>query len=246
MPVSISGDGSIGGLELGAFEDVSGTPTDNQALTWDEATGQWVPETVTPTSLDASIIDSGTLDVARVPNLAASKVTSGVFDAARIPDVANAGIGSNVVGVAKTNVFSTTSTSPTTVTGLTVTITPTSATSKILLIAQLAVGWQNNAQIGHWLFSGGNTSGYIGNAASSHSRAVFGGRTVFDGSYLTPSHPIMYLDSPATTSPVTYNVQAFRGSSESATVYLNRAATGFTGNRITRGASSFVAIEVAA
>lgn len=54
MPVSISGDGGITGLELGAFEDVSGTPSDNQALTWDAATSQWVPETILDT-LNAGI-----------------------------------------------------------------------------------------------------------------------------------------------------------------------------------------------
>src|SRR5690606_15871982 len=35
----------------------------------------------------AGDISSGTLDVARIPNLPASKVTSGAFDAARIPNL---------------------------------------------------------------------------------------------------------------------------------------------------------------
>jgi microcystin-dependent protein len=43
MPVTISGDGSIGGLELGAFEDVSGTPQDGEALMWSASNGKWQP-----------------------------------------------------------------------------------------------------------------------------------------------------------------------------------------------------------
>ena len=39
---------------------------------------------------DAAAITSGTLDVARVPNLAASKITSGTLDAARLPAITSA------------------------------------------------------------------------------------------------------------------------------------------------------------
>lgn len=39
---------------------------------------------------DADDITTGTLDAARIPNLAAGKVTSGVFDAARIPPITSA------------------------------------------------------------------------------------------------------------------------------------------------------------
>ena len=46
MPVSISGDGAITGLDLADFEDVSGTPTDGQFLAWNSSTSKWEPTTM--------------------------------------------------------------------------------------------------------------------------------------------------------------------------------------------------------
>ncbi len=46
----------------------------------------------------AADVTSGTLDAARIPNLAASKITSGVLSAARIPDISSLDSGSNSFG----------------------------------------------------------------------------------------------------------------------------------------------------
>jgi len=60
--------------------------------------------------------------------------------AAGLDDAVVAGIGSNVVSTTKTDVWSAASTSFTDVTGLAVTITPTSATSKVLVLASFMSG----------------------------------------------------------------------------------------------------------
>lgn len=219
MPVSISGDGAIGGLELGAFEDVSGTPTDNQALTWDAATSQWVPETVTPTSLDASVIDSG------------------VLDAARIPDVANAGIGSNVVQAFKTNGFSTTSNGFASITGLSVSITPSSASSKILVIANVHYSSTVVDYGGAWAIYRNGSQLPIGSAGSNTNAQS---ATIVDDTTMMFNGSVVYLDSPATISAVTYNVRirrVFGGH----TTWVNRSGDGNLG-----ATSSITAIEVAA
>ena len=156
----------------------------------------------------------------------------------------NAGIGSNVVQTVKTNVFSTTSTSFVDITGLTATITPSSNTSKILIIGQVAYAQAANTSYGHFRLNGGNASTFVGDAAGSRVQAVFGGRVRSDARNDLLSSAIFYLDSPASTSPQTYAVQARRGGNGSAIVNRSLEDTSNAGE--TRGASSIVVIEVAA
>jgi hypothetical protein len=152
------------------------------------------------------------------------------------------GIGSNVVQTVKTDVFSTTSASFTNVTGLTVSITPSTATSKILIIAQLTISTNGTTDTGvNYALSGGNSGTYIGDAAGSRVRTIGGG--AFTNGFYVHSHTVVYLDSPNTTSSVTYAAQLRRGSG--GTIYLNRSATDTDNNNNSRGASSITAIEVA-
>lgn len=148
-----------------------------------------------------------------------------------------------VVSTAKTDVFSTTSSSFTTVTGLSATITPTSATSKILVFAQLAVGGVNNARMGHWKVTRGGTDIYVGDSAGSRIRTVLGGYTTANVADFLFSFPVNYLDSPASTSALTYQVEARRQST--GTIYLNRATGDADDADSARGASSITLMEVA-
>ena len=157
-----------------------------------------------------------------------------------------AGIGTNVVQTAKTDTFTTTSTTFVTVTGLTVSITPTSATSKILIIAQISAGFDSASRsMGLYKVTRGGTDIYIGDSASNRTRAIFGGYLDIDNRYHILSNSIVYLDSPATTSSVTYQVEA---SKESAlgSVFVNRSGSDGDFDSNARGASSITAIEVAA
>ena len=132
-------------------------------------------------------------------SLDASVITSGVFDAARIPDVANAGIGSNVVEDTLTTQFSTTSSSFVNVTGLVASITPSAATSKVLVLAHFAATQTESGA--DTLFDITATSG--GNI-SNVAQATIG------TSYLRSSQSCVRLHSPATTSSVTYQVRMKR------------------------------------
>lgn len=176
-------------------------------------------------------------------SLALANAIANGLDAALIP-----GIGSNVVQTVKTDVYTSTATSYTDITGLTVTITPTSATSKVLLIAQVSATVSGTA--GHAFalqLAGGNTSGYVGDAASNRRQSVLGGPA--DGSsgrvlqgFGAYQWPIVYLDSPATTSATTYSVQSvvLTGS----TFYLNQSSTDTDALGYSRTVSSLTAIEV--
>jgi hypothetical protein len=155
-----------------------------------------------------------------------------------------AGIGSNVVQTVKLDTFQTTSSSFVTITGLTATITPSSATSKILVVAQVTHGFDDLAGYGAFLLSGGNTSSYVGDAGGSRVQAVFGGYSQSNDSGLMEAASIVYLDSPNTTSPVTYEVQTRQ--TQSGTVNINRPSVfGSPSALSVNGASSITVIEVA-
>lgn len=89
---------------------------------------------------------------------------------------------------------------------------------------------------------GGGTDFYVGNAAGSRTRAVFGGNAGGD-LLLNTSHSIMAIDSPATTSATTYRLEcrAING-----TIHLNRSNTDTDSIDNVRGASSIILMEVAA
>lgn len=156
------------------------------------------------------------------------------------------GLGTNVVQAIKTDTFSTTSSSYVDITDLSVTITPAAATSKVLLIAQLSVGGATQSTgMGSFRFTGGNSTGYVGDAASNRTQAVFGGQMPGNGwsEDMLYGLSLMYIDSPATTAATTYKVQ---GIIPTGTLYINRSQDDTDAAGRTRGASSLVAIEVAA
>ena len=163
--------------------------------------------------------------------------------AAGLTAAGNAGIGSNVVQTVKTDTFTSTSTSFVTVTGLTATITPTTDTSRVLVVAQIATG--NAGDSGSmYKITGGNSSVYVGDAEGTRVRGVFGG---FYGNVLASvvlAQSIVFLDSPSTTSATTYQVEA-RGSASLPAVFVNRPGDGADGGNLLRGASSITLIEVA-
>ena len=106
-----------------------------------------------------------------------------------------------VVSTTKTDAFSTTSTSLVDVTGMSVSITPTSATSTILVITGLALS--AGAARGYAQLVRGSTNIAIstGFATSNQTSVVYG------SDYQTQYVSIAHIDSPATTSATTYKFQ---------------------------------------
>jgi hypothetical protein len=148
-----------------------------------------------------------------------------------------------VVSTAKTDTFSTASTSFVDVTGLSATITPISTSSKILILVQIGSSSDNNTPAAFRL-SGGNSTNYVGDAAGSRTRSaygIFGDITNISLISVMPGQ-ITYLDSPSTTSATTYQLQA---KAETGTLYVNRASNDSDLSSRFRGASSITLIEVA-
>jgi len=154
-------------------------------------------------------------------------------------DVINdGGIGTNVVSALKTDAFSTTSSSPTAVTGLSVTITPSSATSKILVIGFVHVGAAAAAAANSDVTLLRDSSAIAVSTAGAIFNATAGPRIVAATGNLF-SATISVLDSPATTSAVQYDIGL---SSAASTAYINRAGATAQNGYV----SSITAIEVAA
>jgi hypothetical protein len=128
------------------------------------------------------------------------------------------------------------------ITGLSATITPSAATSKILVIANVQYGIPDSANFGTFRLYGGNTSTYIGDAAGSRIRGLFGGGFGAAGAAILLSASMTYLDSPATTSATTYGVEV----DPDASTFVNRSVEDGDSIHRTRGASSIILMEVAA
>lgn len=152
----------------------------------------------------------------------------------------------NVTQVVKTDTFISASTSWANVTGLSITVTPKSASSKFLLVSDLSVGPNSGAGSYSQRFAknGNVITGYIGDAASTRPRAMglgYGG----DSAGTAPSMNLtkMYLDSPATTANVTYTIQV--AGSTTTPGYINRTQSDRdTATYDARTASSFTIFEI--
>ena len=138
-----------------------------------------------------------------------------------------------------TSTKSTTSTSFENISGLAVSITPTRADSKIMLMAQLSLSQENWVKRIHLLITGGNAAtNYIGDDGTGVESALTICTRVNDGYAQLPAY-LNYLDSPSTTSAVTYQVQ---WRVEANTGYLNRSHGGDSLSGL--NASTITAMEV--
>jgi hypothetical protein len=153
-----------------------------------------------------------------------------------------------VVQTTKVNAFTTNSTTFATVTGMTASITPTSTSSRVLIIVQLSFslgGGTFNDAYGHFKVTRAGTDIYRGEARSNRVRTVFGGQNRTDAANATIGGSIVYLDSPGTTSSTEYRVES-RAATGNGAVYVNRGVSDSDADAAPSGASSITLIEVAA
>ena len=139
-----------------------------------------------------------------------ASVTSAKLDAGKVLQV---------VSNTKTDTFTTTSTSFTDITGMSVSITPSSASNKILVFSYLTFGGSQDRTKAFNLVRG-STNILVGDSSGSRTPASVGGGNDQYLEILNTTN-LHYLDSPNSTSATTYKIQVkCQGSTD--TFYLNR------------------------
>jgi hypothetical protein len=148
-----------------------------------------------------------------------------------------------VIQVVKTDVLSTAVTGAVFVdmTGMTVAITPVATTSKVLVFWNVYVGGTAAWRVYINLLRDSATP-LLGDVRGSRTRVSTGTQIVHaDG---TASSSMIYLDSPATTSALTYKLQWTLQSS--GTVLLNRSQSDSDATTSSTGASTITVMEITA
>lgn len=148
-----------------------------------------------------------------------------------------------VVQTVKTSTFTTSSTSFTDVTGLSVSITPTSASNKILVLCYAVL---SNTNTGGNYYSFARlmrdaTPIFVGDAAGSRLQASYSNTA--PNSTVSQAAGVSYLDSPATTSSTTYKLQI--ASESGGTASIGSMGGDANATNFARFPASIIVMEIA-
>ena len=183
---------------------------------------------------------------------APATTTGGANRVITLPDRDQTGLGRilQVVNAIKTDTASTTGDTFVDISGLSISITPSSSSNKILFRGYVAMGTQLNGTGTLKIFRdsteiGKSTAdGTAANNSTANIKVLNAGATTTSGRSQIWQLQFEVLDSPNTTSATTYKCQ-FAETHINATVYVNRSYTGTDADH--HGAiSSITAMEVAA
>jgi hypothetical protein len=149
--------------------------------------------------------------------------------------VVGAGAVLQVVQVVKTDQFTSATNGFVDITGLSASITPSSASSKILILATITAGagFQNN--LGFNLVR--NSTNINQSTGSTSNRTL---TQNYGTAYQSITSPITFLDSPSTTSATTYKIQ-MNSEGQTSCVINSRATDTYYG-----GVSQITLMEIAA
>jgi len=168
-----------------------------------------------------------------VSQINSNSLASGVPSRANLP----AGSVLQVISTTKVDSFSTTATSFTDVPGLSVSITPTSATSKILVICTLPLGHASSRTA---------SANLVRNSTTLCQPTPTQAYSATKNAYIATGDTVLgadfhFLDSPATTSATTYKVQVRTNVGDAAMVVGNR-----TNQNDMNSPSTITVMEIAA
>jgi len=212
MAIVINGSGTVTGLAVGGLPD-----------------GTVDAGTLATNSVDSAELIDGAVDDSHMAAMAASKL-SGTVATARLP----AGTVLQVVTGTPRSSDSTTTTSGSWVNaGVSVVITPSSTSSKILVLQTLIGGSSNSGAYTNALYTLQRSIGTGAYSIVTPYTSTDGGGNVYggltNGSYggateLYTSPSLNHLDSPSTTSECTYLVY-FRGLGGYGTAHIKKGST---------------------
>jgi len=186
-------------------------------LTFNDATTQ------ASTATNASNISSGTLGKARLPTGSVLQVAQATL------------LGTQAVSGASAWAD---------VTSLSVSITPTSSSSKILVSFVVNCDGENNL---YFRIMRGATAIGVGNADASRQQVSAGNGYIATNTSSTTMMTNQFLDSPATTSSTTYKIQGYANDGAgSGTYYINYASGDGNNAQSSRCLSSITVMEISA
>ena len=163
-----------------------------------------------------------------------------------IATTANAGKILQVIQTVKKNRQTINSTTLVDITGMSVSITPSSASNKVLVNYSLVV-FSNAVYYALRLLRDSDSTIFIGDenpSATSQNRASFGS---YDSSYvIADTIAQSFLDSPNTTSATTYKLQAYSPYSSAYTIGINSGVVLDNYSDMNNCVSTITAMEVAA
>ena len=176
------------------------------------------------------------------------KVNS-IIPIAGVPTGGGGGI-VQVVSALKTDTASQSSTNYAAISGLQPTITPTASTSKILININLKIGASSDfADTNLKLFrsiGGSETEIFSGTSVSNRTAGFWGCQDFHQfGEYYQVPVSSQYLDSPSTTSQITYLIK-WQVQRSSTFIYLNRTGDDTNDSGAHRLSSSVTLMEVSA
>ena len=148
----------------------------------------------------------------------------------------------------KTDSFNTNSQNLVDITGMSVSITPTRSDSKILVQVHLSFGGDDNmyGQVRLVRDPGDQTVGGSTAVSGNQRNGTFGVNTPngANGQYKMYSAECQILDSPSTTSTLTYKLQVASTNTGGNYFYLNRPSNNDNQQYIIGGSSTITAMEV--
>jgi len=146
-----------------------------------------------------------------------------------------------VVSTSKTDTFSTSSASYVDVTGLSASITPSATSSKVLVIVSANVSNAAGSSVIGQLVRDGSAI-HVGDASGKANQQQASFMSYENNGTQTDTKIISFLDSPSSTSALTYGLQINRGNG--GTAYINRSSGDEAQVYSARTASSITVMEV--
>jgi hypothetical protein len=168
-------------------------------------------------------------------------LTRTASDAWRISGNASAGV-LQVKSTAKTDTFTMSSATLADVTGLSVAITPSSASNLVLVSVHLSFNNDETVTGLNGALFRNSTQIALGDAAGSRLRRTWLRAAGLSSNTVGGTLSMMFLDTPATTSATTYKLQI--ASDQTGAIYVNRNYTDTDNTTFTRAISTITAMEV--
>lgn len=195
-------------------------------------------------AITLTTIGSGTVTTSNIvdANVTTAKIADNAVTSAKLASgLALGKIGQVVQTYIDSIGFETNSSTPVQLTGVTANITPSSTSSKILVIGKVMAGAEVDYKM---FFQLRNGTTLIGNSASAGNREISIGLSLNVQVNMPMTHNFQYLHSPSSTNQQTYNV--YGHAEGSGTLKLNRGSTDSDAGTVGRGTTSLILMEVLA